>query len=679
VYISRRPRLGKSRLGEPDLIFSYPWPEVAENLHMYLVSEFTSYFPGRVELLRRGDRGIATVPVREGKYHYAFVDSLYRVYQDYENPAREVVDLGLNIGKISVSVADAGLSELREALSEGGLHGELILHDERWPGYFSGYGGATVVRLFTLRGEVDEVSVITRANSSWRTFRAARMMRDEYRDYYEARVPDRVTAYYFVLGVDGKNVPFGIDGLGSQEPWVPGRGYINDTPWYLGTSYYLVFPDSFAGYSKEYASATSRPRTSIGGNLRALAERLDYIADLGVEAIYLTPVYVSNSYHHYDVIDQRHVDESLGGDEALEKLITKAHSLGLRIIMDVVVHHTSPCAKEFRDVLASWKSSAYWGWYRILVDSPIEVAQDLEALKRYTESGCKNFPEQLRGKKPFYETFAGLWGMPKLNVRSSEVLDNLCDIMRGLTLRGVDGFRIDVAHGLPDSSMTTLYECIAKDSDVPVIMEIMGELSSFPMGVVANSAMNYEARGPIIRFFKGEITAAELSEALNRQYLRLPLYVANALYNLLGSHDTPRILDVLGSSELVIRAFVLLSLLYGSPSIYYGDEIGLRGGKDPDNRLPMPWDEGAWDKGLRSLMRDLLSIRRRVAALRYGFFRSEPLGADAIAVERGYQGDEVVGYITRGPVSMGNIKCGEILLGRGFNDKVLDGFLICKS
>lgn len=681
MYMSIRPRLGKDRYGEPDLIFSYPWPKVAEGRHLYVVSEFTSYFPGRVELKRRGSRGIAQVPVREGLYHYAFVDSLYRVYVDYENPRSDEIDLGLNMGRVTASVAEAGLREIRDAISEGGLHGNLILHDERWPGYLSGYGEAVAVRIFTVREEVDSVTLMALVEGSWRSFEAELILRDSYRDYYEAKVPKRVEAYYFLLLVDGRELPFGFNGLGSREPWIPEDGYYyNSIPWYLGASYYLVFPDSFAGYNESFANMKTRPRERIGGNLKGLIDKLDYIKSMGFEAIYLTPIYISNSYHRYDVIDQHHVDPSLGGDGTLENLVERSHKLGIKVVLDLVVHHTSPCSKEFSDALKRWKSSAYWSWYRFLVDSKDEIAHDAELLEGYIESGCRNFPKELSFKDPFYETFAKLWGMPKLNHQNEAVLNDLCEITNEWVMKGIDGFRIDVAHGLPDDAMRYLYECILrKRPDSPVIMEIMGELSAFPMGITSNSAMNYEARGPIVGFFRGEVTALELSEKLNRQYLRLPLQVANALYNLLGSHDTPRIIDVLGSRDLVARALVLLALMYGSFSIYYGDEIGLRGGKDPDNRLPMPWDESLWDKDLLNLVKKLIALRKASKALRYGYFRASPLGPDAIYIERAYGEETVTGYVTRRPVELPSlIRCKEALLERGLRGDSLDGFVICR-
>ncbi len=681
MYISRRQRLGRRRVGEPELEFSIPWPSKGEGLHMYVISEFTAFFPGRVELQRRGSRGVTSVPVREGTYHYLYMDSLYRVYRDYENEGGETIDIGLGISKVEANVAEAGLAELRRANEEGGLHDELILHDERWPGYFSGYGGVAVIRILTVKDEVEEVTVKALVGGSWREYAAEKVDSYMYRDYFEATVPaNDLKAYYFVIRTNGALRPFGIDGLGYEEPWIVKEAELNAEPaWYVGTSYYLVFPDSFAGFRSEWLHSNERPRTRIGGNLEAAARRLDYIKELGVKAIYLTPIYVSRSYHRYDVIDHLSVDPELGGCGALEEFLKKAHDAGLKVILDLVVHHTSPCAEQFKDALVNGRTSKHWKWYRFLVDDLNGVEDLRKAMLDYVSSGCTALPSSLSGRKPFYETFANVWSMPKLNHDNSEVDEYLCDVVVKWLKKGVDGFRVDVAHGLPDRSMEKIYRCVKEaNNEAPVIMEIMGEASAFPLGITANSAMNYEARGLILDFFLGRIGSEELAHRLNMQYVRLPIDVANSLYNLLGSHDTPRVLSVLGSSDLVMRSAVLEASIYGSISIYYGDEVGMKGGPDPDNRRPMVWSESSWDKELLNFYRELLRVKE-LPELRFGLFRARPLTEDGIEVTRVWGKGIVKAIVTRGPVDIKASARDNIIISRGLHGSVLDGYLLIRG
>ncbi len=684
MYLVRRPRLGRRRLGEPVVTFSYPWPQGVR--HLYVVSEFTAFFPGRVELTRLGERGLASVRLREGVYRYFYADSLYRPYEDFESSPREELEVWKF--RVMAAVLDVGVGELRKAASEGGTHWDLVLHDENWPSYYSGYGGVRLARLFTVKDEFDEVYLQALTEEGWREYPGSLVERDAYRDYFEVKVPrPDVRAYRFKLTEGRRSYLFGFDGQGSERPWVP-PGISDEVPWFVGTSYYLVFVDSFSSSRGPLRAAGGRPRERLGGDLRGLANRLSYLKELGVRAIYLTPIYRSGSYHRYDVIDQTAVDEDLGGDEAFNELISRAHSDGLRVILDVVVHHTSPCAAEFLKALDRGVASETWNWYRFLEDDPAEVREAVRrAIGDYIDRGCKGRPSPPRGTRPPYETFAGVWSMPKLNHGSREVLRRLCDVLRHWAGRGVDGFRVDVAHGVPDGFLRSLFSCAEEGVERPFIMEVMGPASVYPMGEVGNSAMNYEAYGVILDFLRGRISACEAASRLNLEYLRLPLKVANSMYNLVGSHDTPRIADQLGSATLVERAFALETYMFGSPSVYYGDEVGMRGGQDPDNRLPMPWDEGSWDLELRGVVSRLLELKSSLTPLRLGTFRASCLGEDAFKVLREWGDELVVALVSRARTYVGDEirsirgpNC-DVLLSRGLEGDYLDGHILaaCKG
>jgi len=679
LHLVRRPRLGRARFGEPIVEFSYPWPQGVK--HLYVVSDFTAFFPGRVELRRVGDRGLAQVRVREGTYRYFYVDSYYRPYEDYEVEAREELELWKF--KVRASRLEAGLRELREALREGGVHGELILHDEGWPSYFSGYGGLRVLRLFTVRGEFDEVYVRALTGDGWKEFGAERVLRDELRDYFEARVPrPDIKAYLFRLTDGRREYYFGFDGLGDAKPWSP-PSLSDDIPWFLGTTYYQVFVDSFYSSRGPLPQLKERPRERLGGDLIGLAQKLDYIRGLGIEAIYLTPIYKSGSYHRYDVIDHLSVDDDLGGLEAFEQLVSRAHELGMKVILDLVPHHSSPCAREFVELLHSNDmASSFSSWYRLL-ENDLEGLRKIygEVLKEYIAKGCRGSLRP-QGLLPPYETFAGVWSMVKLNHENGAVLERFCHIVREWLRRGADGFRIDVAHGLPDSFMRGLYACAQESEERPVIMEIMGLASSYPLGETANSAMNYEAYGAILDFLTGKASACEAARRLSLEYLRLPLGVANAMYNLVGSHDTPRIATLLKDYGLVERAFAIEVYVFGSPSIYYGDEIGMKGDHDPDNRLPMIWDPGLWEKELQESVVSLLRLRASLKPLRIGTFEADCVNPDTLKVVREWGDERAVALVSRRRAHVeGALKelssagC-KPMLSKGLDGPYLDGYLV---
>lgn len=658
-----RERLGRRRLGRYRVYFSIPWPRGARRV--YLASSFTSMFPGRVELEKRGGRGFAWALLWEGEYPYIYVTDRYDAFPDYENAETCRVEV---LG-VKASLARVGLEEMEEALAEGGFHWEHVVHDERDPGFAHRYLGYSILRLWTLRGEVDEVRVEALVGGRLRVVSAERVYRGRYRDYYEARVEGEVDAYRFLVVVDGRELAYGPDGLGDESFFTARLPGPESVEWWLGAVYYLVFPDSFdrypGGFGAEYWGKP-RGRKRLGGNLEGVRRRLGHIEGLGVNAIYLTPIYKAPSYHRYDVVDHKSVDPELGTLEEFDRLLLEAHSRGLKVILDLVAHHTSPCAPMFRDAVTRGRRSRYWSMYRFLVDDLSEVpGRILSALHRFIEEGCVELGGELEGEKPFYESFAASWFMPKLNHPDPEAWRYLEETARFWLSRGVDGFRVDVAHALPAEVMGRLYRLVKSfGSDRVLIMEVTSGLDTYPVGRVADSAMNYDLRSWIIGFFiEGSLTAWEFAEKVMIQYARLPIYAANALYNLLGSHDTPRIKTVAGGCKPCLHsAYAFLFTIHGSPSIYYGDEVGLEGGGDPDSRRPMVWSEDLWDRELLSLVKSLAELRRRHEALRVGFSRVYALTSDALAVRRVWGSDEVLALFNRSE------ECLRVRVGEGFLD-----------
>ncbi|MDP8003264.1 MAG: glycoside hydrolase family 13 protein, partial [Caldisphaera sp.] len=629
MYKYYRPRLGRKRFGEPIVTFSIPWPEKAKRL--YLASEFTSYFPGRFELKKEGNRGSVSLKIWEGIYKYFYFDNYYNVLTDFEVEDHEFIKI-YPFDTLS-SIANIGLQDLRDSIKNG-LSDELIIHDETMPSFISKLGNRYHIRIFTIKDQIDDIYLMFFNGKSWNEIKAKKVYSDNYRDYYEAIADNDIKAYKFKLIIDNREKYFGFDGFDDDKPF-----YVSDRekeiPWYVGTIYYLIFPDSFLSKDFDYKE---RLPTKIGGKIDDIINKIDYIKDLGIETIYLTPIYVSPSYHRYDVIDHFNVDPNLGGNEKFKDLIEKAHKKGLKIVIDIVAHHTSPCAKEFKEALRDFNSEKK-NWYRFLVEDLKEVNEEtMNFFKNYIDNNCQKLPQELKSLKPFYESFFNLWSMPKLNHNNIDVDNHFCEIVKRWLSFGVDGIRVDVAHGIPDKSMEFLKECAHRLKESVTIMEIMGNSSDFPLGKIADSAMNYEIREKIIKFLINEISAYELSEHLNKQYMKLPVNVSNSMYNLLGSHDTPRIINVLGYDvDKVKRAYVIMYSIYGSPSIYYGDEIGLSGQKDPDNRKPMIWNENKWNKEIYLLIKELNKIRLNNSTLKYGSFVSNALNNDGLIIKRRFK------------------------------------------
>jgi len=242
--------------------------------------------------------------------------------------------------------------------------------------------------------------------------------------------------------------------------------------------------------------------------------------------------------------------------------------------------------------------------------------------------------------------------MPKLNYSNPEVVERLLGIAAFWLERGAGGFRVDVGHAIPDHVLQAFYEKVKEACrDCVVILEITKGAGFYPLGVIADSAMNYDLRALLLEFLVYRtIDAAQFVESVKELYSSMPVHAALSMYNLLGSHDTPRIATLsekCGASCLKLL-YVALFAMPGSPSIYYGDEVGMRGGSDPDNRLPMVWDEERWDEELLSLIRRLSLLRRRLTPLRLGLFDAEAVGGEAVKLSRWWGDEEVVVLLSRG-------------------------------
>ena len=649
MYIVKgREKLGERRFGKYIVVFKTNCSRSPTRL--YLISQFTLFFPGRI-ILQKTDENTCetTVSLYEGVYEYAFVDSELSHYIDPDNEKVTVKDL---LGrKIAFSIAEIGVRELEEAAGKGSLSPEYIEHDEKDPAFASKYLNYYVLRIRTLRNSAKDVYIATDLAEFKPRDRASMIYSDKYYDYFEAIVPNSISEYLFYIDNGSDIIPYGYNGLYSQEPFnAKNISGIDEVYWWLGTVYYHIFPDSFYNGDpsndppvKLPINEVPRRRGYLGGDLRGVIEKLEYLSQLGVEALYLTPIYKSPSYHRYDVVDYKSIDPYLGTIDDFKELVEKAHSRGIKLILDLVLHHTSPCMEYFKKVIQEGHNSKYWDYFYFTVRDLNQVEDyTLEAFYKYLEGSCREVPVELRDRKPFYESFIGLWSMPKWNLANPEVIEYFKDVVGYWLNLGVDGFRIDVAHGIPDSSLKEMYRYIVERNsrEKVVILELLGYWTSaikyYPLGLIGDSAMNYELRSLILDFFVHKsIDAYEFVKSILDQYVHQPYWVLNSLYNLLGSHDTPRIYTLSkGNIELLKNMYTFLFTIMGSPAIYYGDEIGLEGGNDPDHRRYMEWQREKWRYELLEHIMKLIELRKTIKPLKLGFTRIKPIDRDALLIHR---------------------------------------------
>lgn len=439
-----------------------------------------------------------------------------------------------------------------------------------------------------------------------------RTMTDSDFDYYTAAIPltDTRFAYIFELETnDGKRCFLSEEGItDSYNHELAFFTYFQYTSmfecdrmrvpeWVRTAAAYQIFPERFAvGDSSRdlsYVNAAwgekPTPKSFYGGDLAGIRQRLPYLSELGVTLLYMTPVFCSPSNHKYDITDYENVDPAFGGNEALRALIDEAHARGIRVMLDGVFNHCSSRHPFFRDVQKNGRASKYYDWFFIDGDRPNE-------------------------KRGNYRTFASVPYMPKLNTENPEVIDYFsgvaCYWMREF---GADAWRLDVSDELSHRFLRRFRErVLAERSDAIIIGEDWHQATRYLNGDEYDGVMNYGLTKACLDLFAFQtIDAATFRDRLVRLYHRQSVTASEKMLNLLDSHDTDRFLTRVGGDDRRYRAAAAIMFFYpGIPCVYYGDEIGLEGGYDPDCRRCFDWDSTHWNQETHELIQRLMHLRR---------------------------------------------------------------------
>lgn len=379
--------------------------------------------------------------------------------------------------------------------------------------------------------------------------------------------------------------------------------------WVQDAIFYQIFPDRFyngdtANDPPNYDSWGSTPTIwgFQGGDLRGVIAKLDYLLDLGVNAIYFNPIFQATSNHRYNISDYYKIDPKLGTIADFKALLDTAHHNGIRVVIDGVFNHCGRGFFAFNDILENHGHSPYLDWFHLNNVPPDAYSP---------------------GEADDYQAWWNFKSLPKFNTDNPRVRKYIMDVARYWIRLGADGWRLDVPSEIDDPDFWEEFRSVVKSENPDAYL--LGEIwDGDPRWVGSGSfdgLMNYPVRDGLIEFLMGTKSVDDLSDLLNlqlSQYARENVY---AMYNLLGSHDTTRIKTKLDGDQKKLKlAYLFMFAFPGAPAIYYGDEIGLDGGKDPDCRKAFPWDEAAWDHNLRQLIHRLISMRKKNSALRRGSF-----------------------------------------------------------
>jgi glycosidase len=377
--------------------------------------------------------------------------------------------------------------------------------------------------------------------------------------------------------------------------------------WVQDSIFYQIFPDRFNNGNKANDPANILPWEASptnegfhGGDLRGIIDRMYYLVDLGVTALYLNPIFLSPSNHRYNTVDYYRVDPKLGTQAELLTLLDVAHRNNIRVILDGVFNHCGRGFFAFSDILENQRSSPYVNWFHIH-KFPVDAYSPGDAT-----------------------TYTGWWkykSLPKFNTNEPAVRKYILDVARYWIEQGFDGWRLDVPNEIDDDSFWFDFRQVVKNTNSEAYL--IGEIwDGNPRWVGArhfDGLMNYPVRTLIIDLLIQKILPEAYITGISSWLEKYQRENVFAQFNLLGSHDTERILTTLKGDVAKIKLAMLLLLTYpGAPSIYYGDEIGVSGGSDPDCRRTFPWDESKWNNALRQWVRKLVWIRREKVALRHG-------------------------------------------------------------
>ena len=431
-----------------------------------------------------------------------------------------------------------------------------------------------------------------------------------------------------------------------------------ETPgWVRDAVFYQVFPDRFARSGRVPAPGHLEPWGAPptaegfkGGDLYGVIEHLDHIEDLGANAIYLNPIFVSASNHRYHTYDYYRVDPLLGGDAAFRELLDAAHTRGIRVVIDGVFNHCGRGFWPFHNVLEMGGESPYRDWFFLnpeflrtgrplrAYDAPPGPALELSAADLASRDGTASLRDL------GYQAWWDLPALPKLNVRNPEVREYLLGAAEHWIRLGVDGWRLDVPEEIDDPDFWREFRrrIRAINPDAYILAEIWFPNPEVLQGDQYDAAMNYPFLTAVASFAGGahidqSIAAQHGWLAANMQPLDGPAFadqlerlmtqfdaaVTAVQYNLVGSHDTPRILSILGGDADGVRLAALIqATLPGAPAVYYGDEIGMTGSIDPGARAAFPWTQPeTWDETIRDYLRAAFRLRHEQRVLRRGTFR----------------------------------------------------------
>ena len=526
------------------------------------------------------------------------------------------------------------------------------------------------VRLRTGKGDLDRVTLVIGNKYLWHTRKEVPMEvegSDELFDYYSYVYPvdDPRVAYYFLLEKGDEQWLYGDSGFAKPElvnidedessafvnfhfPFINRIDIHKKPSWVNSAVFYQIFPERFCNGNPKLSPENVAPwgtapdrQIFMGGDLPGITQKLSYLEELGVNALYLTPIFEATSNHKYDTVDYTRIDPHFGDESDLVELINQAHKRGIRVILDGVFNHCGGGFRQFQDVVEHGEESPFRDWFYIR-----EFPVSFDPLN-FDSFGDTPYTPRHPGLKNLSEEQLRTACMPKWNTENPQAKEYLLGAVAKWTRMGIDGWRLDVATEVDSHFWREFRETVRGiNPDALIIGEFWRNSEAWLQGDQYDGVMNYGVQRAAVEYFaKSAVAPQRFQELLTENLMRYSDAANDSMLNLLDSHDTARFLTVSGGNTARLKnAAAFLFTFVGMPCTYYGTEIGMTGENDPDCRKAFDWEESHWNTDLRTHYQKLMRLRKTRKALQEGTVRFRSQG-DLFVMERQLQEELLVTVI----------------------------------
>ena len=662
---------------------------------VYLAGSFNNWQPAAEKMNGPDEEGTYTLKynLRPGEYQYKFVINGEHWFHDPDNKLTTADGHGgqnsiIKIGEKDLAAAKPGDGEINEG---------FILHEAENRVHLNKLSQSKVqIRLETRKKDVQNVFIMTKIGSERDQKKMSYYSSDNKLDYWTIELDnlEEPLNYSFLIEDGDSQIIYHQNGSGFNKlkyfSYKPAEKSIFMTPkWVQNAVFYQIFPDRFYNGNQDndpelietYKNKNERYQNIVpewhqgikkskshqinsdnfrdldpaiypksgwhvfyGGDLQGVEQKFDYLKELGINAIYFNPIFEAAANHRYNTADYGEIDDNLAvkgdfkdSEDYFRDFIRNAHQNDIRIVLDAVFNHSGFEFFAFQDIVEKGKDSKYSDWFYI-DNYPVTTL----------------YEQRTENKEPNYKGWAGYGNHPVLNLANPEVKEYIYQITEkwmdpngdGDPSDGIDGWRLDVANEVKTRHPEFWRDWRAFVKEINPEAYITGEIwnnaAQYLQGDEFDAVMNYRFREAVLAFIAEErIDADDFVNRINETNLDYPTQAVFSLQNLIDSHDTERFLSSSAGNKDKLKMAAALQFSYpGAPMIYYGTEIGLRGGSDPDNRRTMIWEErpngNSPDQKLYQYYSKLARIRKenrvlRTAGVKFKTLEAEP---EVVVVKR---------------------------------------------